>query len=221
MTCIFLFNFFHIFVFKVYKLSRLNKDEIFKLQMNKTEIKEKIRLLLLNHATYIKFYVDALQNNQYDSGIVLDMLLSIQEQIGSFLKEFIGYDDSIRLIDFLKQRVMLIGRLTEQKSTHNDIMHKLIQIEKQIEKLIQIPHNELNRHNQYVIAMIKAQQQNDTISKYTIFDAFYEYMISFSDLLSTKMISIQAKNNSLINSLFFKFPAYVFSAWGPMDHYRD
>ena len=43
--------------------------------MNKKEKFDKLKILLLNHATYVKFYIDALLTNHYDSIIVLDMLL--------------------------------------------------------------------------------------------------------------------------------------------------
>lgn len=58
--------------------------------MNENDKKNKLKFLLLNHVTYVKLYIDALLQNHYDSIIILDMLLSIQDQIGLFLKEYVG-----------------------------------------------------------------------------------------------------------------------------------
>ena len=179
--------------------------------------KKKLKMLLSKHATYVKFYVDALLMNNFDTIIIFDVLLSIQNQLGLFLKDFIGSDNSVKVTDLFKQRIVLISKLIEQ-NFNNDIVEKMVKNDKLIEKIIHIPCDELNRQNQYVIAMIRAHQQNDIMGKYIIYDTFSEYMMSFSDMLYEKIIMIHSKNKSTIGSMFAKFPTYVFSAWGIIDY---
>lgn len=116
-----------------------------------------------------------------------------------------------------KHPIVLISKLTEQKKSHTDILDKLTKNDILIENIIHVPCDSLDRQNQYIFEMIKAHRQNDIMSKYTTFDSYCEYILLFSDVLFTELVAHQKtkknKNSSLINSIFIKFPAYVFSAW--------
>lgn len=189
--------------------------------MNKVEKKNEFKFILLSQITYIKFYIDALLTNRNDTVVILDMLLSIQDKITFFLKEFIGIDASKKLTHFMKQRIVLISKFIEQKKSHNEqneIMNDLMYCNVQIAKIINIPPDELNHQNQFIFAMIYAQLQNEIMKQYTIFNDYCEYILLFSDTLLSILMDRQTNNSSLINSFFIKFPTYVFSAWGFMDH---
>jgi hypothetical protein len=165
--------------------------------IDSTQLKELFRKLFTDHAVYTKFYIESVLNNTPDTRAIANRLFKNQTEIGTYVGTIVGQEKGTRLAQALKNHIKAVANVVNIAHTGNGNLEgakaKLFANGEDIAKLLnklnprylqyQVVKIQFGRHNQYVLDMI-----NDHIGKHydheiEMFDAYYNHMLMFSDML--------------------------------------
>ena len=170
-----------------------------KISSIQVDLKSSLRKLFTDHAVYTKFILNAIINKTPDLNILLEHLMINQEDIGNQLKPIIGDYNGNMLIMLLKKHIELAG---SNKMAVN-LPFNLFLIENNIKMLFSngeqvarfltflnpiklhydVIKDMFNRHNQFIIHMIKARISGSYQNEYKLYDACYNELLEMSDTI--------------------------------------
>jgi hypothetical protein len=162
------------------------------------DMKETLRKLFTDHAVYTKFFINSGLDGIPDAPELGFRLIQNQVDIGNAVKPIIGDANGNKLTDLLKGHIekavdaVKAVRIGDARSIQEAVNELLIQgdsVAAFISSLnpqkisAETVRNEFRRHNQFVAELTTLHSQRRTAEEIKTFDAYYNHMLMFSDLL--------------------------------------
>ncbi len=167
--------------------------------------KSTMRKLFTDHAVYTKFYIESALSGLSDLSVLTARLLTNQQDIGDFATQFVGQSNGNLLTKLLKQHILAAAGVIDvivknQSKPHlDDAIAELFANSRLVAKFLSTinPHKlpfrtalkEFDRHNQYVIDLVLLHQSHKFAKEIILFDAYYNHMLMFSDILTQTLLS--------------------------------
>jgi hypothetical protein len=161
-------------------------------------LRSEFRKLWSEHAVYTRFYIISVLGNLPDVNVVTARLLQNQIDIGNFTKQFIGEFKGNRLTKLLQQHILAAAAAVSAVKSGNqqaiaDAVEQVFQNSRKVSHFISnlnpefLPFKTIlhhfNKHNQFVIDMTIARNNNDFERDIQIYDAYYNQILEFADLV--------------------------------------
>jgi hypothetical protein len=162
-------------------------------------VKESLRKLFTDHAVYTEFVIRTFLSGgaKGDVDALSGRLLENQTEIGNFLIPLIGMDAGHLVTKLLKEHILQAVAVLKalkggNKKRLDAEIEKLFQNSAEVSKALsslssRLPYDivkrEFDHHNQMVIELAVLHHEGKYADEVKKFDAYYNHMLSFSDLL--------------------------------------
>lgn len=185
-------------------------------------LKENLRRLFADHAVYTKFYIESALFDLPDATIISNRLLQNQDDIGNYLKTYIGNSNGDQLAKLLKEHIMAAGAVVNALKTKDNykidsLVKQLFVNSKEVAKFLgsfnpdRLPFSttlrEFNKHNQQIISMAIAQYDGNYVDTYKAYDTYFSHMMFISDSITYALDNESAFIGSNNDNLYY-------TAWG-------
>lgn len=162
------------------------------------DMKETLRKLFTDHAVYTKFVINSVLDSNPDATDLLNRLMQNQNDIGDYVKPIIGGHNGNLLAELLRGHIGKAGEaLAAVKSRNpqaisvavNNLLNQGDSVALFLSNLnpVRLPYStvaaEFRKHNQFVADLAVLHYQKNTLEEIKTYDAYYNHMLMFSDLV--------------------------------------
>jgi hypothetical protein len=165
-------------------------------------VKDVLRKLFSDHIFFTKLYIDSYLNDIANQKAILKRLLENQDEIGTYVGQIVGQEKGNHLAMLLSEHIKLAGKAlvavktdrNVQKAVQNlfdegDQVASFISSLNPVKLPVQVVVEQFHRHNQFVVDLATLRFKNTQYAKEVkTFDAYYNHMLMFSDLLYFALI---------------------------------
>lgn len=171
--------------------------------ISECDLRVAFRKLWSEHAIYTKFFIISVLAGIPDADLLATRLLKNQDDIGDFLKPYIGENKGNQLAQALKSHILAAANVIvavrdgNQAAIDAAIITLFInsnQVATFISSLdpCKLPFNVIkahfDQHNQFVIDMTIARKNGNFAEDIRLFDLYYAQILHFADLLFDGLI---------------------------------
>ena len=170
---------------------------------NSCDVRVEFRRLWGEHAIYTQFYINSVLGEFGNANLLATRLLRNQDDIGNFLRPYIGNSSANQITILLKEHILAAAEAVAavkagNQTAINAAVAKLFANSTQFSTLVsglnpcKLPFDEVKRlfdeHVQFVIDITVATNNGNFAEAIRLFDLYYPHLLAFSDLLFKGLI---------------------------------